>query len=971
MSSAYSFIGRTDELQLIRQSIEEVAAHSVPRIILIEGPAGVGKTALLHEAASYASQWCRTGVYPQTTDRQVSGYGATRLLPKPTRRRAPRDREELAALMQATADAVSEPSVVVIEDLQWIDDMSSDIIFDVMRELDDVPLLGLITVRPNHRNDLIRYARLAQTKGEASRIFLKPFTAREVRQRLSEVTGLPISPEVARDVHRSTDGFPSLVQFVEHHIRTSEASLGRRIPDAIHELHAEGNALTEHQRLVRRSLSEFDRQTQDALALLSCSYAPLSSTEISAALGFDHLDVEQLKATGLVVLLPSSGRLSIRFPVVAECIVAELAPQKRAELHLTLSEIEHEPLSRLRHRAETAMSSAMNEAETSELVEDLLSTASQASATGDIRSALNLATAASRISPDESTIEALVHAELHGDGGQRMEAHHLMHHLPRGVLGKAVSARLSLRRGDLDGAYGLLSGAVGLAQCRPKTLVVFAETVAHLTWINANSGAAGRSAGLVDATVSALQELRSRLHLNASSPSRPESAQASEDEQLHAQTVGLQAILQVQSRMEHDQFTGSTSINTEVEAAFERLSGRPGTERARLVLTSMRGSLLFGAGDRSGAYRDFRSVLHYEDALPSGFVTFARVQMVYLLFDAAKWEEAHATAIQAAADVLNLPSSGMGSFPVISTELVPAARGRPQDAVETAQLLASPKDDLTPVGHMTQHYIRAWGALARGDHQSVVRELLILHGSGTLRRGATYAVLLGRSSYFCGRGWVLPELIAEVTAQPFSSHLISSYAVHHLQGLSSLWRGDPAAALDSLFDALDDLDQDSPIHPGNAESTGGSHLIYRCLLAMDIAHGVSQHDDVLTQRRHQAEQLVSWGASVFQSCGAEGLAQQARDLHRALHSEDPAPDVGFPRPVALELPEGLSNRAREALATLTSREREISLMVGEGLSNKEIASHLVISVRTVEYHVANVLGKLLFSSRHDLRRLLN
>ena len=51
---------------------------------------------------------------------------------------------------------------------------------------------------------------------------------------------------------------------------------------------------------------------------------------------------------------------------------------------------------------------------------------------------------------------------------------------------------------------------------------------------------------------------------------------------------------------------------------------------------------------------------------------------------------------------------------------------------------------------------------------------------------------------------------------------------------------------------------------------------------------------------------------------------------------------------------------------LTAREREVVLLVGRGHSNKEIAEMLVVSVRTAEAHVTNVLNKLGLRSRSQL-----
>jgi two-component system response regulator NreC len=56
----------------------------------------------------------------------------------------------------------------------------------------------------------------------------------------------------------------------------------------------------------------------------------------------------------------------------------------------------------------------------------------------------------------------------------------------------------------------------------------------------------------------------------------------------------------------------------------------------------------------------------------------------------------------------------------------------------------------------------------------------------------------------------------------------------------------------------------------------------------------------------------------------------------------------------------------EALSPLTAREEEILRLIAEGLSNKEVASQLFISVRTVENHRASIMRKLHLRSVVDL-----
>ncbi|MDT5075185.1 MAG: hypothetical protein QOH82_4505, partial [Mycobacterium sp.] len=55
---------------------------------------------------------------------------------------------------------------------------------------------------------------------------------------------------------------------------------------------------------------------------------------------------------------------------------------------------------------------------------------------------------------------------------------------------------------------------------------------------------------------------------------------------------------------------------------------------------------------------------------------------------------------------------------------------------------------------------------------------------------------------------------------------------------------------------------------------------------------------------------------------------------------------------------------------LSEREREIAMLIAEGLSNRAIAERLTLSVRTVESHVFRAMAKTGTNSREELANLV-
>jgi DNA-binding NarL/FixJ family response regulator len=110
----------------------------------------------------------------------------------------------------------------------------------------------------------------------------------------------------------------------------------------------------------------------------------------------------------------------------------------------------------------------------------------------------------------------------------------------------------------------------------------------------------------------------------------------------------------------------------------------------------------------------------------------------------------------------------------------------------------------------------------------------------------------------------------------------------------------------------------------------------------------------LGDRGEAVSELVG-AAEELSACGALHLADEASALLRRLGRRMPA-------------------RARQPdeprLPKLSRREAEIAELIHQGMTNREIASKLFLSERTVETHVAHIFAKLGVSSRTAVASLV-
>jgi len=125
---------------------------------------------------------------------------------------------------------------------------------------------------------------------------------------------------------------------------------------------------------------------------------------------------------------------------------------------------------------------------------------------------------------------------------------------------------------------------------------------------------------------------------------------------------------------------------------------------------------------------------------------------------------------------------------------------------------------------------------------------------------------------------------------------------------------------------------------------------------------------VLTLSRHADDGYVR-GLLAAGAC-AYVLKQSApSELIHAIRAVAAGGKYIDPR-LAAKVMENYSDRTSrgESKSTLSDRESEVLRLIARGYSNKEIATRLSLSVKTIEVHKANAMRKLNLTSRIDLVR---
>ena len=188
--------------------------------------------------------------------------------------------------------------------------------------------------------------------------------------------------------------------------------------------------------------------------------------------------------------------------------------------------------------------------------------------------------------------------------------------------------------------------------------------------------------------------------------------------------------------------------------------------------------------------------------------------------------------------------------------------------------------------------------------------------------------------------------------------------------------------LRSLLEQFDDLEIVGEAARGDEAVSMAADTVPDVIL-MDIRmpgiSGIEATAEVLKENPHRGIILVSMhddSESVFSgmragACGYVLKEADPKELRRAIEAASRG-EVLLNQAVAAKLLQRFDARDERqqgevAYERLTARELEVLRLLTEGLNNKAIATHLVLSEKTVKNHINNIFTKLRVNDRTQAR----
>jgi len=900
-----TFVGRSAELAALYAELA-LARAGAARVVLVEGPPGIGKTALVRRFLAES---------PDTRVLRADGDEAESNLPFGVLERLVGELDsalsrQLGAIVRGDAPVMSPtsagtallgllgelqdgpPVVVHLDDAHWADGPSLAAVTFALRRLKADQVLSVICAR-EHAAAVPEGLRRLVDEGGGTRLPLGGLGATDIQALSVTATGEALSAAAARRLEEHTRGSPLYATALL-------GELGPRAFAATGPLPAPSSFAV----LVQGRLATCSRPAERlvaAAAVLGQRSSFAMATRLAGDLADPLAALDEAVAAGLLVAEDDDigPALSFPHPLVRAAVYADLRPGRRASLHARAADLLDGDAA-LAHRVAAAGP------EDRDIALALVAAAARAAGRGAFGEAAAHLLSAARLDPVERSQRVLDAAKLMLVGLDVAGVAALRDEIasyPPTADRDYVLGHLEILMGRPATARALLEDAFAVCdrERQPDVASMIAIQLGFIA-MNLNRGEDGVRWG--------------RAAVESMPPGSPLAAAA---------LMVLQGALATTGQTRE-----ASSLGPPVESPES--PGRPHAPDEAFG----RGLVRLWTDDLAGARRDFVPVL---DVVRSGSLAPTTFQaLVYLSeteFRLGAWDDA-----------------------VVHADLAVSL------ATDTGAVFA------LPFAHAMAGYVHAlrgrWD-LAGPDVAAALgtaRGLGLLSGLGYAHLADAY-LASARGTPAAALQGVMP-LVEMAPMDGISEPGVIPWRDLHVDALVRLGRLDEAEVVLSGFEAL----------VAERELRSGMAAAARVRGGLEAARGARAkavaafetgiaHAEPLEMPFLKGQLDLDFGA-FLRRFGSRRSAverlQAARDRFASLGA-DPFVSRCDRELVAC----GLHPAPRgEHQVRLTPQELAVAHLLATGMSNREIAAELVVSVKTVEYHLGNIYSKMGVSSRGQL-----
>jgi DNA-binding CsgD family transcriptional regulator len=911
------FVGREVELAFLRGCLEETL-RGVSRMVLLEGAAGVGKTALLdvflartrhHRVLRTSGEEPEAGLAYGVVEQLVSETGQAppdRLAELGTERVA--DIEPLrigSALVEMLRGLQADGQLlVVLDDAHWGDVPSLKALAFALRRLRCSPVLTLLSVRDDRTDQLSASLHGLLTGPMTARLRLGGLGVEELRGLSTALgTGL-LSQRAAKRLHEHTGGNPL-------HAR----ALLEEIPASI--LRHSAGPLPAPRSFALLVLARLAACPPDAENLVVAASVLGTSCPFSLAsrLGevSDPLEaLEQAAAAHLLRDSPTAIEPLVAFPhpLVRAAVYHDLGPARRADLHARAARlVESEPAA-LRHRVAAACGSDPG------LAAEVAALASRQAAAGSWAAAADNLLAAARLAaaPAERERSVLMAIDYLRLGGSEAEACALAGELATfadSAPTDYVPARLAEPADSNAEARQLLTGACHHDELasQPTLVAAIATQLGACCLLDASRDAAASWARQTLATHPPDPPTVTKL-ADILPAGRPICGDLPDE---------CRPIILPQPIWPPQQAYTDAGLPG---------SGGPDKRVCRGIARAWTDDLV-------GARNDLTFTLTACQRHPTSWELMGLGFLIETEYRLGAWDEAIGHARLAVSIVQDTNQNWLAPF-IHAVAVFPLAARGVREAAAAHATEAAAQLQLVGTQNSTIWVATAQALLARaeGDDQRIASVLKPLY--------------LPASAAMHEPGW-----------QPWQA----LYA----EALVSLGSRGQAEAVLTAFEALSAARGRRSALAAAARARG----------TLEAAHGHLERADAAFRAglKHASDLPLPFEQALLETAYGRYLRRAGRSDDAAIHLQ-----AARTRFAQLDAHPFLQRCQRELTAcdrtsprrmagprtSLTRQEQAVARLVADGHTNRETATALVVSVKTIEYHLANAYAKLGVTSRTQL-----